>query len=160
VHRQKQQFGFAYYGLDPLQLVGIEQSWYEGLAMGFQGVEDIGSYAGLSLVKAPPVGLSFSAAILEVGGGMSFVEAIERPGVDVMVFGLSAEFGVGWPGPALEEGGTGVYWGLVATIPVDDTSDDIPDLATLEGEIRRSTLLVTEVAIQAARFWWHWGVQQ
>jgi RHS repeat-associated protein len=160
VHRQKQQFDIAYYGLDPLQLVGIELSFYEGLATGFQEVEEIANYAGLGLVTAPPAGLSFSAAILEAGGGISFVEAIERPGVDVIAVGLSLEFGVGWPGPALEEGATGIYWGLTAVAPVKNTFQEIQDWATLESEIRRSTSLITEIAIQSARFWWYWGAQQ
>ena len=160
VHRQKQQFDIAYYGLDPFQLAGIELSFYEGLATGFQEVEGIANYAGLGLVKAPPAGLSLSAAILEAGGGISFVEAVERPGVDVIAVGFSLEFGVGCPGPALEEGATGVYWGLTAVAPVKNTFKEIQDLATLESEIRDSTSLITEIAIQSARFWWYWGPQQ
>jgi RHS repeat-associated protein len=157
VHRQKQKFDVLYYGIDIAQLYGLEINRYEGLATGFREVDSVNDYSGLSIVQASPVGLSFSIALVEVGEGTSFSRSVTRPGVDTVTIGFSVEIGLGIPGPLLEEGASGAYWGLAGAQPQNPEAERISDLATLEGEIRRSTWIVTEIAVTAARYWWWVG---
>ncbi len=156
VHRQKQVFQIVYYGFDPAQLAGIELSWYEGITSGFRDVKSVSDYAGLSALKAPPAGLSLGLAIIEAGLGTSYTEALSQPGVDTWTAGFSVEFGAGIPGPGLEEGASGVYLALVAAMPLGRVIN-LTGLAALENEIRRSSSVFEQVAIEAARFWWTIG---
>jgi len=155
VHRQRQTFQVVYYGIDPLQLVGIEGSWYEGITTGFRDVASVSDYGGWTLIKSPPAGISMGAVILEAGLGLSRSEALSDPGVDSLTVGLSLEFGVGVPGPGLEEGSSGTYMALAVAGPLS-APVDITSLPAMVNEIERSSRVnvFKDAVIDAARFWW------